>query len=367
MLPFATPWVLPVLDQQIPVELAVGNEKAEAMMEEFFVTRFRLNLPTVRPNAAVHGSMDEVLLASLMKLVGTKPLSEQHLKIDIDPLCFPCAPENAENELEEHFAVYVNPTCVNIRRGILALDATTDGLGRETFARLSKLISRLPGMMSDADIYDMYGCYRLEEMHKCEDCTEDDIRAQLIEYGYEEDGIDRYLPSTILREMGGEDLVCAVPQLSSKEFTARLKAGFAADGVRLAKLLTREIVDKTAAFTQACETFRDGTFQAFSESFNVRVSAAPEDSSEIGILGFIDDMRQDSMNNGDYDANFAINHFESDPVEVEPSKPKRGKKEPVVQPIRTDSLKIIALLLKAFSVVDEAVCLINKLGEKQDA
>lgn len=344
---------LPVLDRRVPRTIRFPNPKNDEATSDICRERIRAGLDQVLPQRGKHHSAEDVLQEQFRAILGPEPLSETYLEFTVDLSGSEMMTESGV-ELGNHIALFALENEVNISAPIAALQALQPGLGKRVYAQFCDWFDRGPGMISDQGLFSMYDSYRLEDM--CGGgAPENDIREYLLCSGCAAEEIESLLPEAILAALGGKDLVWGnnpVPlaklctQLRACKVTALEDVATALEGVQEAYKAYDAALDLCAGLVYRGDSYYEP----------IRLTAEPGKGC-TPIIGFYDECKQDSMNNGEYDAHFALTHVTYNHT---PQPTKGTKRQP--KPILVDGMQIAALVVRYFSALDTALCALQKIG-----
>lgn len=304
------------------------------------------------PQRRKHKSVEDVLKEQFLAMVGPEPLSETYLEFVVD-LCGGEMQTESGIELAEHIALFPLENEINISRPIAALEQIQKDLGKAVYAQFCSWFASAPGLVSDPDLFSMYNCYVLEESYGSQ--SDEETREWLLTNGTDEESVDSQLPEAVFAALGGKDLVWNNKAIPMAKLCQQLQS---ADTPQLTALAEALLGAETAYknYDQALSTCAGLAYGGDPYYEPIRLTAEPGDPC-VPIVNLMDQFRSDSLNNGEYDASFALDHVTEN---LTPPKTKGSRRMP--KPIVLDAMEIAAKVVRYFSALDAALCVLQKIG-----
>lgn len=360
-----TALALPRISPKVPVAIDFAERNGKAHLEEILEERLIRGWRTTLPDPAVHKHPVEALEQTLQRLAGGYKVSETYVTTAM------CTYEPAMNtesgaSLDNYYSVEVGSVVVNLGGSIARLEKTTKGLGETIIALLDapSLKGAIPGAMFAKDVHGLYRHYRLEDWdeEKYSPQEEDEIARQfLLDAGYEADDVDNHLPSAFSEGLGGRMFTHPQVRIPKSELSLHLeRAGFK-DREEFLQLLLTDYPKAYRAARKAIDPVED--FYWGRDMIDVLICGREGDDFPAAITDFIDDRNNDRMQCGDPEFAFAVNRLAE--CRPQPGKGKgkgrgRGKKKIPAQGVESDGLKVTALMLKAYSLLDRMLVLLKQ-------
>lgn len=360
-----TALALPRISPKVPVAIDFSDPNGNAHLGEILEERLIRGWKTTLPDQAVHKHPVEALEQTLQRLAGGFLVSETFIKPAVCTYGPPMDTESGST-LDNYFSVEVGGDVVNLGSAVGRLERTKKGLGETVLALLDapSKDGAIPGAMFAKDLFDLYRSYRLEDWgDERRTPQEQDALARefLIDAGYEEDDVDNHLPSAFSEGLGGRMFTHPAVRVSKDELARHLKrAGFKGHEEFL-KLLLTDYPNAYRAARKAILPLVD--FYWGRDMVDVLICGRERDDIPIAVSALADDLANIRMECGDPEFAFAVNRLAE--CRPQPGKGKgkgkgRGKMKIPAQGVESDGLKVTALILKAYSLLDRMLVLLKQ-------
>lgn len=338
---------LPVLSRKVPAELRFHGGNSDSL-ERIFRERIRNRWPLAMPDVKRHQNPGETLREMLQEVSGgfveSTAFITPHLVTYGGPFETDCGPT-----LGEHYAVELEDNVLYIRDLILRLEGARQGLGETVLAHLTKNADAyIPGPYSDHDLFGLYREWRLEGYD-----DDEGAREALYGIGYEGDDLESLLPSVVCSDLGGRIFTDPQKQLSDRQLLLGLKKAGVEGAKELAQLLTIEMPTARKAARKQLMPVANCYWPC--EVMNVWLTGAQRKRNSA-IWGFVDDVANNRMQCGDPDYAIAVDRVAAPEVRRVRGRPRDDAPEPGKA---IDGLKVIALVLRAWSAMDRALVILN--------
>lgn len=343
---------LPVLDRRVPRTIRLPNRNGDEAAAEVCRHRIRAGLTMAMPQRRIHKSAEDVLKEQFLAMVGPEPLSETYLEFAVDLSGQEMQTESGI-ELAQHIALFPMENEINISRPVAALERIQKDLGKAVYAQFCSWFGSAPGLVSDPDLFSMYNCYVLEESYGHD--SDEEIREWLLTNGTDQESVDSQLPEAVLAALGGKDLVWNNKAIPLAKLCQQLQSADAPQLTALAEALQGAEVayksyDKALTMCAGLAYGGDPYYEP------IRLTAEPGDAC-VPIGNLMDSFKNDSMNNGEYDASFALDHVTENHT-LPKTKGARGNRKPIT----LDAMEIAAKVVRYFSALDAALCVLLEIG-----
>lgn len=345
---------LPVLSRKVPAKLRFFGEQSDAL-ERLFKERIRHRWPLAYPDRERHANPGETVREMLQELSGgyteSTTFITPHLVTFGEPMETECGAT-----MGEHYAVELEDNVLYLRSLILRLEGERQGLGETVLAHLSKDAGAfIPGPFSDHDLFGLYREWRLEG---CDD--DDNAREHLIGMGYEEEDVTGSLPSVVSSDLGGPLFVNPKKRLTDRQLLLALNKAGVNQAKELAHVLTVEM--PTARMAARSKLMPVANYYWPWEVMNIWLTGATK-KRDSAIWGFVDQVANDRAQVGDPDYAIAVDRVAAPHEYHRRPRGRPVKHAPVGAGKAIDGLKIISLILRAWSATDRALVILHNYEE----
>lgn len=356
MLPVAACLTLPRIASRVPRHIKLYGNTGTDPLEALLIERVHHGLPLRLPQAKVHHTAQDVVMAQLTQWVPEAELKPRMLSMYADIAVDPFSPECGE-EMGNGLLVDLPATVISIRKPVHKLECMVPGLGETVLAGLYGSYAAIPGPLTDRDLWSMFVDYRLEG----ED-TDVGAREALENMGWEEDAIPDMLPSVIEKEVGGKRFLEPRRTLKGAQLLAALRQAGVADAEELDVILRYKLPGQTARARKSLDKHPNSYWPVHNVGTWLTCTEIDRRDQHGALYAFADELYNDHMQCGDPDWTLVVNRV-SVPSEEDVDRQQRRqatrKRVKPAHPQSADGLKTIALILRAWCTLDRALCILN--------
>lgn len=316
---------LPVIDGPVPVEVVFDDGGGLENYRNLLKDRAQAEMVNHLPDPNRHATPSDALLAQMESMLAHQHQvhkwprwqpSSQYLQ----PLvCLQAEGIFMESlDLGRHVTVDLGADRISLGVAVDSLESRHHGLGLMVYNKI--LGVHVQGLVHEIDLMDrLLECRSQVILGETSDLTHGDVlaldnaaREGLKEMDYEEDDIEGHLPSTLLRETGLLPYLGRSLSLSQTKAIEALRAAGVKPARRLVQLLWRDIpawqaIERDLSNVQSDDwAVYEPWYGLTTQNVLMSVRANGDDELPTTLMGFADELLQDSFNGDGYDTAFAV-------------------------------------------------------------